>query len=1133
MRNIFKKSLFIVLGCLMASAVWGTSAVALQGGSYSTTSAASTGGSKKFNMTQNIYYGRNGGGLTGNNGIEVKSGSMIALKLGVAATIKFNVKNTKTKSITDIWDVKAISDADFDGIIAQYDAGGNAATYYTNSSSVLSTLTITHTGVTESYTNETSSLQPGCYGFYINSHSADGDFITEVVITSAGPSVSTDATLSSLTYNGTSVPNFAATTLSYDVELPAGTTAVPTVAAVKHDTKASDPVITQASALPGTATVVVTAEDGTTTKTYTVNFTVASSAPKVTSATWANIKGSATIDQVNKTITGQVTHGSSLTAITPTFNGTNIDHYTPTGAQNFSAPVNYVFFSSSTESTQYTVTITEAEDEPVVPVPTTDLTLHMPEVYEASTAAGGYGGELKEFNSREYEVYYSTYDIKDSLAVAVTPGRKTEGMTTTITKTSCKAKDGWFEMSTTESKGDYTMTAKDEFAGGSTAVHKLKNNAYYKFHIKGYDQFSFYGKDNTGGATSAKRFDVYIDEQKQTVSPNNTASIRRFDITTGEHVIEVRGISGSSSEFYGFSLRVAQEPRVKYLDGNDSTQVVYQGASPEPVSYYTKYNNIPGAQTVLEWDGATANGITLSPAGSDALGDTLVIGGTANCQCGTYKFNVVSKYNGVATRSIPGTLRVATTFRADSRDTVFEAFKGEEMDQIVFIYQALSADSMKLTWNSTAPAGIGGHGIDGTNKYVISGTPTVTGNYKFTITIGGGETVFNGELQISSVDLTDHPVMYLYKNSMAYEKDGVYQYLKSAEGGSVNLIPRKANSDGVRAQYNYDWILISEDVDADNAEVLALIRDNAAGKPILNMKGFTYAKGRLDWGEPNNGSIDSVTNNGCYIYLEQPTHPIFSGISATNGKILVLNKVLNKKGVMPIDINNCPGTLCLATAYTRSRDDYYRDGEKQTIIHEIPVKGSGQKNYICFPLANTKDNLTPNGKKLIKNIVSYLIGTQHFSNLPTLEMTSFSLQDNNNTYTATIDQEKNQINLNMTLEQFEEDSLRAVKAVIGLADEKSHVVPGTDEELDLRYTTFLPKTFVVTDYINRRAYSFFVNITRTEGIDEVYEVGQWVNVFDIYGRKIATTNEDIYSMDLPRGMYIIVTEKGQSIKLMK
>lgn len=890
----------------------------------------------------------------------------------------------------------------------------------------------------------------------------------------------------------------------------------------------------------GTATITVTTQDGNKTATCTVTVTPASSDPVAVTGV-----------SLNKTSTTLTVGGSeTLTATVQPSNATNkavtwSSNPTSVATVDSNGKVTAVAEGTATitvttqdgnKTATCTVTVNAAPPTPPTP-PTTDLTLHIPEIYEASTAAGGYNTPLSVFGGREYEVFYINRDGTGKLLTIATSNADKAGdisddsqstANTTITK------DGWAKISASNGTGgDSNAKAKDEYQNSLRCVKFNSSSHELVFHIQGYDEFSFYGKDNNSDASKKKMFEVYIDNVKQLYTPSDY-SIKRFPITSNEHLIRITATGGSDSKLCSFSLRVAQEPRVKYLDGNDSTQVVYQGASPEPVSYYTKYNNIPGAQTVLEWDGAAANGITLSPAGSDALGDTLVIGGTANCQCGTYKFNVVSKYNGVATRSIPGTLRVATTFRADSRDTVFEAFKGEEMDQIVFIYQALSADSMKLTWNSTAPAGIGGHGIDGANKYVISGTPTVTGNYKFTITIGGGETVFNGELQISSVDLTDHPVMYLYKNSMAYEKDGVYQYLKSAEGGSVNLIPRKANSDGVRAQYNYDWILISEDVDADNAEVLALIRDNAAGKPILNMKGFTYANGRLDWGEPNNGSIDSVTNNGCYIYLEQPTHPIFSGISATNGKILVLNKVLNKKGVMPIDINNCPGTLCLATAYTRNRDDYYRDGEKQTIIHEIPVKGSGQKNYICFPLANTKDNLTPNGKKLIKNIVSYLIGTQHFSNLPTLEMTSFSLQDNNNTYTATIDQEKNQINLNMTLEQFEEaDSLRAVKAVIGLADEKSHVVPGTDEELDLRYTTFLPKTFVVTDYINRRAYSFFVNIHRTEGIEEVYEVGQWVNVFDIYGRKIATTNEDIYTMDLPRGMYIIVTEKGQSIKLMK
>ena len=54
-----------------------------------------------------------------------------------------------------------------------------------------------------------------------------------------------------------------------------------------------------------------------------------------------------------------------------------------------------------------------------------------------------------------------------------------------------------------------------------------------------------------------------------------------------------------------------------------------------------------------------------------------------------------------------------------------------------------------------------------------------------------------------------------------------------------------------------------------------------------------------------------------------------------------------------------------------------------------------------------------------------------------------------------------------------------------------------------------------------------------QGIEDVYTAGQWVNIYDIYGRKVATTNEDIYTMELPRGMYIIVTESGETIKIMR
>ncbi|MEA3453639.1 MAG: DUF1566 domain-containing protein, partial [Candidatus Caldatribacteriota bacterium] len=63
-------------------------------------------------------------------------------------------------------------------------------------------------------------------------------------------------------------------TLVYTKELPYGTTTVPTVGATTNDSNASK-VITQAASVTRTATVVVTAEDGTTQKTYMVTFSVA------------------------------------------------------------------------------------------------------------------------------------------------------------------------------------------------------------------------------------------------------------------------------------------------------------------------------------------------------------------------------------------------------------------------------------------------------------------------------------------------------------------------------------------------------------------------------------------------------------------------------------------------------------------------------------------------------------------------------------------------------------------------------------------------------------------------------------------------------------------------------------------
>ena len=86
------------------------------------------------------------------------------------------------------------------------------------------------------------------------------------------PQPLTDATLKSITINGEALEDFEPTTTTYNVVLPTGTTKVP---AVEATPSAGSCKVTDADALPGSTTIEVTALDGTTKQTYTINFTVA------------------------------------------------------------------------------------------------------------------------------------------------------------------------------------------------------------------------------------------------------------------------------------------------------------------------------------------------------------------------------------------------------------------------------------------------------------------------------------------------------------------------------------------------------------------------------------------------------------------------------------------------------------------------------------------------------------------------------------------------------------------------------------------------------------------------------------------------------------------------------------------
>lgn len=796
-----------------------------------------------------------------------------------------------------------------------------------------------------------------------------------------------------------------------------------------------------------------------------------------------------------------------------------------------SATITVASVEDNTKKATCAVTVTAGP-----PAPSTDLTLHVPEVYEAKEIAGGYGGTLSVYNSREYEVYYAGRSASNSIAaLRVSPVDKKTGIEdqATATSTYLKIRDGWGEVNTASISNSSMPAATAEFLAPADVYKTDKDKALY-IHVQGYDEFAIYAADKNvemkdGAFKKNQRFQIFIDNVMQPETQASTnATVRRYTITTGRHVIQVKALSDGQSLLYGFSLRVANEPRTKYLKGNDSSQVVLQTTSIKPIVYTTKYNNIPGAETRLEWMGAEANGITLTKV-VGTLSDTLTIGGAANCPTGTYQYAVVAYYNGVETNRATGHFFVRSDIQATS-DIDVDAFQNEEMDQITFRYYALSANDVLLTWPNGQPSGISGSGNNG--KYIIGGTPNITGPFPkvfpFAITVTGADTVIEGKITVKDSDYGPNAVLYLYKNNKAYEHDGVYKYLNGTGTGKYHLIERKAKMDGLRPadQYaNYKWILISEDVDADNPEILALARGEG-DLPVLSMKSFSYTPGRLNWGEPNNGSL--TYEEGRFITVVRDDHPIFKALNKKKGdRILVLNEIENK-GLMPVAVNY-QGTLCLATARTRDIENYDADGPEETFLHEVPAEIHRNHKYLCLPISmDASNHLHNDGKKLIDECVKYILSSSASIQLPDLAITEFKI----GSYTGRIDDNENRIVIEVPAE--DSTAMHAATPEITLASPLTHVTPkwiNADGTIDFSNWSFgVPHT--VSDYINVRTYDVIVRLTYPQGLEAV-RANKWINIFDVYGRKVATTNEDYRTMDLPKGMYIIVTESGQTIKIMR
>ena len=100
-------------------------------------------------------------------------------------------------------------------------------------------------------------------------------FVDDVSLKYAGPFTypEDDTSLSDLTQDGATIAGFTESKTTYDIFLAGGTTVVPTIAATPNNANATI-AITDATSIPGTTTIIITAEDGTTTNTVSINFSI-------------------------------------------------------------------------------------------------------------------------------------------------------------------------------------------------------------------------------------------------------------------------------------------------------------------------------------------------------------------------------------------------------------------------------------------------------------------------------------------------------------------------------------------------------------------------------------------------------------------------------------------------------------------------------------------------------------------------------------------------------------------------------------------------------------------------------------------------------------------------------------------
>ncbi|WP_439131604.1 T9SS type A sorting domain-containing protein [Polaribacter sp.] len=161
----------------------------------------------------------------------------------------------------DVWTVKEVVPT-----VAVLSSGAEIPHTITNGDGQWQSIDIPIAGITEDITRVAHLKFAGGNG------SPSAIYVDNIYFYKSPTAAGKDATLSALRVDGSLIPGFKPNSESYNMPLIGGTTQVPQVTLATTADDSATAVITQASSIPGEATVVVTSQDGTTTKTYTISY---------------------------------------------------------------------------------------------------------------------------------------------------------------------------------------------------------------------------------------------------------------------------------------------------------------------------------------------------------------------------------------------------------------------------------------------------------------------------------------------------------------------------------------------------------------------------------------------------------------------------------------------------------------------------------------------------------------------------------------------------------------------------------------------------------------------------------------------------------------------------------------------